>query len=158
MGTSVVYNKKLMEKEIESRVEVMGDYDGILYHKYTDWTMMNVHTNVFFDETRTKEEYGFVYQFMKGKLVWLSRYKAEGLNIKNNLSLVENELWWTRWKTGRDELIYRPLKDMSYLHIKAILADLENGRQMRIEPRILAYFKSIKEIDNDIIKAGKPES
>jgi len=26
VGTLVVYNKKLMEKEIESRVEVMGDY------------------------------------------------------------------------------------------------------------------------------------
>jgi len=44
---------------------------------------------------------------------------------------------------------------MSYLHIKAILKDEKEGR-LRVNPRILAYFKSIKIIDNEEIQKRKP--
>jgi len=141
-------------KEIRCRVEQLWDYDWILYHEYTDDTTMNIHTGKFFDLIKTKEQYWHAYQFLEWKLVSFSIHNAEWLTVDDDLTLVENELWWTRWKDWKNEVIYRPLKNMSYPNIKAILKDEEEGR-LRVHPRILAYFKSIKIIDNEEIQRKK---
>ena len=136
-----------MKKEIKMRHEVLWDYDWILYNEYTDWTKKNVHTGTYFAHTKTKEEYWLVYQYNEEyQLVGYSIYRAKWLKLDDDLNAPENQLWGTRWKDWRWEMVFIPVKDMSYLHIKAILKDYEDWR-LNIVPRYLAYFKSIIEIE-----------
>ena len=128
------------EKEIKMRHEVYGDYDWILYHEYEDGTMVNVHTWTTFDELIQKEKYWYAYQFLEGKLVGFSVCRAEGLSVSDDLNLSENQLWWTRMKDGSH--IFKPVKSLSYGHIKNILRDVEDNT-LHVNPSILAYFNSI---------------
>lgn len=136
-------------------VEVLWDYDGILYRETLNGRKINVHTWIEFETYKTKEEYWLTYQFNSDwDLVGYSIYPAEWLTIDDDLNAIENQLWWNRWIDWRQPLTFKPLKNMSYPHIKAILKDYSAGR-LSVEPRMLAYFKSLKEIDYDVIQKGQ---
>lgn len=141
-------------EESFKRVEVLWDYDWILYHQYEDWRCVNIHNGNTFYTYKTKEQYWLTYQFNKDwELNWYSTFKASGLNLEDDLNAIENQLWGQRWLRWDKELEFRPIKEMSYLHIKNILRDYETG-YLKIEPRMLAYFKSIIEIDYATIQKG----
>ncbi len=134
------------KNDIINRVEMPWDYDWILYHEYRDGSKKNAHTDVLFDTIKTKEEFWLTYQFYWDYLVWYSIYKAEWLNIDDNLNDVWNTLWWTRWPKGNQELIFRPIKDLSYLHIKNIIRDYD-AWILKVQKRIIEYFRLIKVIE-----------
>ena len=131
------------EKEIKHRVEVMGDYDGILYHIYEDWTKKNIHCNIEFDEEKQREEYMPLYQFKDWKLVAYSRYKAEWLTIDDDINKWENLLWWSRGIYWTQEMIFKPIKDLSIAHIKTILETKQTNNKQ--------YIKAFQNILDSII-------
>ncbi len=104
-------------------VEVLGDYDWVLYEKCNDCGYKkNVHTGIEFDKSKSRGEFSSLYQFDKDwKLVWYSRYKAEGLWFNDDINKWDNLLWWGRGKDWKSPLIFRPIKDLEVAHIKAIL-------------------------------------
>lgn len=106
-------------------VEELGDFDGILYHKCEEcWHKKNAHTGVEFYSIRKRGEYLPAYQFdTRGRLVWYSRYKAEWLWLNDDLNEGNNLLWWGRGKGWKDDLVFRPIKDLEIAHIKAIIVE-----------------------------------
>jgi len=109
------------DKKIKSRVEVMGDYDGVLYHVFEDDTMQNVHTGVFFDETTERTQYSPLYQYKDWKLVWYSTYKAEWLTIDEDINEWQNLLWGWRGIDWKQPIVFKPIKSLSIPHIKSII-------------------------------------
>jgi hypothetical protein len=142
-----------------TRVEVMWDYDGVLYTKCNDcWLMKNAHTGVEFDEILFKEPYWFTYQFKDGKLVWYSQYTAEWLYSLDDLTAIENQLWGSirDWKRH-----FIALRNLEYPHILNILRDYNDWR-MNVKPSYINYFNSIKVLEwkkenyqNDIVNELK---
>ncbi len=105
-------------------VEWLWDYDGVLYTQCMScWKKVNKHTNIEFDEIRTKEwqEYWPVYQYSDGILVGYSIYKAEGLTINDDINEDINILWGSRWIDWKEKLSFKPIKLLSLGHLKAIL-------------------------------------
>jgi len=118
------------EKKIKMHYEVMGDYDWVLYVEYEDWTFENVHCKQTFTQHKQRQEYSPLYQFDKlWKLVAYSRYKAEWLTIEDDLNKWENLLWGTRWKSWKEELIYKPIKSLSIPHIKNIVIERHTNKK-----------------------------
>jgi len=124
-----------------TKVEVLWDYDGILYTVCKDcWLKTNIHSKVVFDETKTVEEYTPVYFFYKWNLVSYSRYLATWLKITDDLTLPENILWWS-WAIK----VFKPLKLLTKAHMKNILKDYNSWKQV-VNKSILKYFESILDI------------
>jgi hypothetical protein len=121
------------EKKVKCWHEILWDYDGILYHEYTDGTKKNIHCWVEFDLYKQRQEYTPAYQFKDWKLVAYSRNKAEWLTINDDLNKWENLLWWTRWEDWRQELIFRPIKSLTIPHIKAILVEWHTNNREYIK-------------------------
>lgn len=115
--------------------QVVWDYDGVLYTECCScWEKRNVHTWIVFSEWRQISNYSPLYQYSDdGKLVWYSRWKAEGLTIDDDLLEWKHLLWWTRGEDCKTELVFRPIKDLSIPHIKAILREQQTKRKDYIE-------------------------
>ena len=105
-------------------VEVAWDYDWVLYEGCKDcWYKKNRFTWIEFDEHKNKETYSPMFQFSKWKLVWYSRYKAEGLNIDDDIHKWENLLWGGRGINWKEQPTFRPIKDLSIPHIRKIIEE-----------------------------------
>lgn len=130
------------EKKIAKRVEVLWDFDWILYHEYEDWTMYNVHCKQEFDEQRQVWQYTPLYQFLNWNLVAYSVYKAEWLTTEDDLSLPRNLLWWSKGKNGDQELTFRPLKNLEIDHLKEIIKWGYTNRKEYVEA-ILEILSSV---------------
>jgi len=103
-------------------MEVMWDYDWVLYEECKDCSYKkNRFTWIEFDVMKQRMEFTQAYQFNKWKLVWFSRHKAEGLNIDDDLNKWENLMWWTRWKDWKQEVLFKPIKELTIPHIKEII-------------------------------------
>lgn len=118
-------------------IEVLWDYDGVLF-EYDDEKdeYTNRFTKNIFKTYKQYPEYSLTYQFDKdGLLNGYSRYNAEWLTIKDDLSQTKNNLWGNRWEDWKQELYFKPLKELSIPHIKNILMNITN-----IKPEYKAYF------------------
>lgn len=105
------------------RVEVLWDYDWILYHKCKDcWLMKNVHTWVVFDSTKSRWGFTPIYQYRNGELVGYSTGKAEWLSFDDDINEWGNLLWGWRWIDWKEEILFKPIKSLSNEHIKSILS------------------------------------
>ena len=134
-------------------IEIAGDYDWVimwecsncefLYHRFT-WDEVDLYIQ--------KEEYSPAMFFKDWDLIAYSQWRASWLELWDDFTKAENLLWWTRWKSWREEQTFKPLKDMTISHMKAIKADYEKG--MRADKRIINYItKTLWEIiDADTLK------
>ena len=106
-------------------VEMMWDYDWVLYIECKDCQYKeNRHTWKPFTIMKSKEEYWYTYFFWKDwKLNSYSIYPAEWLNVDDDLTLIENTLWGSRWEDWTSPMMFRPIKHLSLSHIENILAD-----------------------------------
>lgn len=134
-------------------VEVLWDYDWILYRKCKDCDYkVNDKTWVEFDTIKQIDEYSPCYQFKDWELVWFSIYKAKWLNIKDDLTITENKLWWTYWINWDEELSFITVKDITIPHIKNIL-----NWQHNLNRELLLYFLNKLEWIIDYQSATKNE-
>jgi len=106
-------------------VEMMWDYDWVLYVECRECSYKeNIHTWKSFTTIKSKQEYGLTYFFWEDwKINSYTRHNAEWLTVDDNLWLIENTLWGSRWKDWDSPMIYRPIKSLSVNHIKNILED-----------------------------------
>ena len=105
--------------------EYLWDYDWVLSWICNDcWNKWHRHTWKSFATTQSKEEYGLTYFFWEDwKLNSYSIYPAEWLNVDDDLTLIENTLWGSRWEDWTSPMMFRPIKHLSLSHIENILAD-----------------------------------
>lgn len=117
--------------------EVLWDYDWVLFEECLDCKRkINRFTKEEIETYKQFPEYWLTYQFnKKWELVSYSIYKASWLNINDDLSLIENQLWWNRWIDWMQEVHCSPLKSLSNQHIENILKNVNN-----IKPEYREYF------------------
>ena len=117
-------------------IECLWDYDGVLF-EYDD--EKDEYTNCFtrnkFKTYKQYPECWLAYQFNSDwELNWLSQFNAKWLNKDDDLSLIENRMWWSI-ELENNIRIFNSLKNLSIPHIKNILESQRN-----LNPEYRDYF------------------